>query len=176
MLRSVFSMRKWGLIIPIGVVIVLVAFVYFYTAGRTSAANEDPLAFSHQAMVRLKIDCLFCHTEATRSPAAGMPSVQKCMGCHEVIDTANPKIKILAGYWQRQEPIEWARVNRLPRFVYFSHQVHIAAGYNCERCHGDVGHMTVAVPVVEMNMGWCLNCHKQQPNEAKLTDCFVCHQ
>lgn len=174
--RSIFSVRRWGLVITIGVGIILVLLVYFYSAPRTSAANEDPLEFNHRAMLQFKIECLFCHSEATRSPAAGMPTVQKCMGCHDVIATENSEIKILAGYWERQEPIEWTRVNKLPRFVYFSHQVHIAAGYNCERCHGNLHRMTVAVPVVKMNMGWCLSCHKQQPNKEKLIDCFVCHQ
>jgi len=89
----------------------------------------------------------------------------------------SPEILELAGYWDRQEPIRWARVNQLPRFVYFSHQVHVvAAGLNCERCHGDVGQMKEARPVVKMNMGWCLGCHEEQPNGAQLRDCIVCHQ
>ncbi len=48
--------------------------------------------------------------------------------------------------------------------------------FNCERCHGDVGHMQEARPVVRMNMGWCLSCHETQPNAAQLRDCVVCHQ
>jgi hypothetical protein len=30
--------------------------------------------------------------------------------------------------------------------------------------------------VVTMDMGWCLDCHNQQPNKAQLRDCVVCHQ
>jgi c(7)-type cytochrome triheme protein len=83
----------------------------------------------------------------------------------------------LTGYWNRQEPIPWVRVNRLPRFVYFSHQVHVVGGgLNCERCHGDVGQMTAVRPVLSMNMGWCLSCHEQQSDAAQLRDCQVCHQ
>ena len=176
MLRSIFSVRRWELIFLISVVIILVLLAYFLVAEKTRAAGEQPLAFNHQAMVQIGIDCLFCHTDAPRSLAAGMPSEEKCMGCHNVIATDNPEIQKLAGYWQRQEPLEWVRVNALPRFVYFSHQVHIAAGFNCEPCHGDVGHMAFAVPVVKMNMGWCLSFHKKQPDEAQLRDCVVCHQ
>jgi c(7)-type cytochrome triheme protein len=176
MLRSILSARKWEVIITIGVVVILVPLAYFSSVARTRAASEQPLAFNHQAMVRLGIGCLFCHTDAPRSLAAGMPSEQKCMGCHHVIATDNPEIQKLSTYWERQEPLQWVRVNALPRFVYFSHQVHIAAYLNCERCHGDVGHMTVAVPVVKMNMGFCLDCHNQQPNAAQLRDCVVCHQ
>ena len=36
------------------------------------------------------------------------------------------------GYWARQEPIPWVRVNVLPRYVYFNHEVHVNAGKNCE--------------------------------------------
>jgi hypothetical protein len=87
-----------------------------------------------------------------------------------------PVIKQVAGYWDRQEPIPWVRVNQLPRFVFFSHQVHVNGGQNCEFCHGDVGHMTVAVPVVRMNMGWCLNCHEKQSPDRRLEDCLICHR
>ena len=53
---------------------------------------------------------------------------------------------------------------------------HTAPGGNCETCHGDVGHMSVDQPVVQMNMGWCLNCHEKQPNAPQLMDCVICHQ
>ena len=100
------------------------------------------------------------------------------MGCHDAIATGKPeKISELKGYWERQEPIPWERVNQVPRFVYFSHQVHVVVGgLNCERCHGDVGHMAEARPVAKMSMGWCLSCHEQQANAQQLKDCVVCHQ
>lgn len=158
------------------VLALLAASVFFLTA-RSRAAPEPPIEFNHQVMVQVGITCLFCHTDATRSPAAGMPSVEKCMGCHSVIATQAPAIQQVAGYWQRGEPIPWPRVNQLPRFVYFSHRVHVvAAGLNCERCHGDVGQMAEAQPVARMDMGWCLGCHNRQPNKDQLRDCIVCHQ
>ncbi len=143
---------------------------------RVKAAPQESIAFSHQAMVQAGVTCLYCHADARRSPAAGMPSVEKCMGCHRTIATDNPEVQKLAGYWNRQEAIPWPRLNRLPRFVYFTHRVHIAQGLNCERCHGDVGHMELAQPVVLMNMGWCLSCHNSQPNAGQLRSCVVCHQ
>jgi hypothetical protein len=169
-------MRRFGIIF--GAILVVLIAAYFLFAPKTQAASqEQPIAFNHQVMVQLGIDCVFCHTEARRSPAAGMPSVELCMGCHKIIGTSSPEIQKLTGYWQRQEPVPWVRVNKLPRFVYFSHQVHVVAGgLNCEQCHGDVGHMSVAQPVVKMNMGWCLHCHEKQPNAPQLMDCVVCHQ
>jgi hypothetical protein len=149
---------------------------YMLSTARTQAATQQPFPFNHKIMVSQGIDCLYCHSDALRSPSAGMPSIQRCMGCHSVIATDSAAIKELTGYWDRKEPIQWVRVNQLPRFVYFSHEMHLHAGLNCENCHGDVGNMTVASPVVNMDMGWCLDCHKQQPNADQLTDCMVCHQ
>jgi hypothetical protein len=165
---------------PIGgalIVASLLAAGFFFLSAQGRAASEPPIEFNHQVMVQAGIPCLFCHTDATRSPAAGIPSVEKCMGCHDSIATGSPVIQTVADYWRRSEPIPWPRVNQLPRFVYFSHRVHVVAGgLNCERCHGDVGQMAEAQPVVKMNMGWCLDCHSQQPNRDQLRDCIVCHQ
>jgi hypothetical protein len=65
-----------------------------------------------------------------------------------------------------------------PDFVYFSHRPHVAAGLNCEQCHGDVSQMAEAEYQGDQNMGWCLSCHRQQAPEkqVKLTDCATCHK
>lgn len=142
------------------------------------AAPPQPVAFRHRAHIEAGVQCLYCHSSATRSDVAGIPSVQKCMGCHTTIATDNKAIRVLTDYWERGEPIPWNRVNHQPEFVYFSHQPHLGAGVNCETCHGDVGSMGVARPVVNMDMGWCLNCHLDQPEEqaARLADCLICHK
>ncbi len=174
-IRSVPNTIK--IVIAVVVVLIVLAAIYFGLVAPTQAAPQQPINFPHNAMVPLGITCVYCHTTATRSPAAGMPSVEKCMGCHKIIATSTPRIQQLTGYWQRQEPVPWVRVNQLPRFVYFTHEVHVTVGgLNCERCHGNVAQMTVDVPVVRMNMGWCLGCHESQPNGAQLRDCVICHQ
>jgi hypothetical protein len=159
------------------VILLALAAVLVFAVANTQAAPAQPIAFNHESMVQKGIPCEFCHTGVTKSPVAGIPSVAKCIGCHQTNDTNSPEIAKLAGYWTRQEPIAWVRVNQLPRFVYFSHQVHVVnAQLNCERCHGDVGHMTVTRTAVTMNMGFCLSCHQQQPNARQLTDCLTCHK
>lgn len=174
-LRTVRTRRLAALVVII--VVVLGAVFLIFTGTQAQAAPQQPIAFPHDAMVQAGVPCLFCHKDATSSPSAGMPSVEKCMGCHDVIATSSPEIQKVAAYWKRQQPIPWVRVNALPRFVYFSHEVHVtAAGLNCETCHGDVGHMTIDVPVVRMNMGWCLSCHEKQANAPQLMQCETCHQ
>jgi hypothetical protein len=66
----------------------------------------------------------------------------------------------------------------MPDHVYFSHQPHLLAGLNCETCHGDVGQMDGAHLTINMDMGWCLDCHLEQPEDqvARLADCLACHK
>ena len=43
---------------------------------------------------------------ATGADAAGISSVQMCMGCHKIVAAeGNPEVQKLLGYWLRQEPI-----------------------------------------------------------------------
>ena len=46
--------------------------------------------------------------------------------------------------------IQWNRVYTLPDFVRFTHKPHIAAGVQCQECHGDVKTMDRIVPVHEI--------------------------
>lgn len=170
-------MTRWLTVIFLLIIAGLVVGVIL-TRAQVLAAPDQPIAYSHQTHVEAGVPCLFCHSSALRSDIAGIPSVQKCMGCHAIIAADSKEIQALAGYWERGEPIPWKRVNQQPDFVYFSHQAHLGSGINCETCHGDVGHMTVARPVVKMDMGWCLDCHlkQPQPEAARLSDCLACHK
>ncbi len=168
-------LRRTGMSLIGFAAVVILALLFL--GPKPKATAEQPIKFDHEAMVQQGVQCLYCHPDALHSQAAGMPSVQRCMGCHKVIATESPEIKELAGYWERQQPVLWERVYDLPRFTYFSHRMHVTVGgLNCEACHGDVGHMEVAQEAVKMNMGWCLDCHEAQPNAHQLRDCVVCHQ
>jgi c(7)-type cytochrome triheme protein len=168
-----FIVRYVGFVV---VVLVGVGILYFIWGPNSLAAPAQPMSFPHQRMVGAGVQCLFCHTTATISPAAGIPSVQKCVGCHNVIARNTPAIQTLFNdYWNPKKPIPWVQVNRLPRYVHFTHSVHVNSGINCERCHGNVGQMNEDYQVVRMNMGWCLSCHNQQPNREQLRDCSICH-
>jgi hypothetical protein len=162
----------------IAVLIILIAAVLFIYVKNTNAAPAQPISFPHKVMVGAGVPCLYCHAYAIKSLVAGIPSEEKCMGCHNVIATTAPPIVTLrTQYWDKKQPIEWVSVYKLPRFVYFSHQAHVSgAGLNCETCHGNVAQMNEAVKVVNTNMGWCLGCHEKQPNANQLKDCVVCHK
>lgn len=180
-LRAILSrVRPWQLIAAGLLIVVLLGAAGWFLVNQAMAANApaQPIEFPHSRMVRVGVTCTYCHSAATKSPAAGMPTVERCMGCHTIIKPDAPEIKKLAVYWKEQAPIPWVRIYNLPRFVFFSHEVHVSgAKLACEKCHGDVGNMDYPTrKVVDMNMGWCLDCHSQQPNAPQLRDCVVCHR
>ena len=135
--------------------------------------GAQPIDFSHRRhVVHAGIDCQFCHAYARRGPVAGIPSVERCAGCHRTILSERPEIERVLGYWEREEPIPWIRVHDLPDYVRFSHKAHVRAGVDCATCHGDVASMAVARQVESLSMGWCVDCHVER--EAS-RDCVVCH-
>lgn len=145
--------------------------VALFTKPRSAPAQ--PIAFNHRVHAeQYQIPCLYCHVFATRSPVAGIPSVERCMGCHKLIATTRPEVIKLKGFWTRGEPIPWFRVHSLPRFVYFSHKRHVLRGIPCQACHGEVEKMELVRQVAPLTMGWCVECHRKE--QASL-DCLTCH-
>jgi mono/diheme cytochrome c family protein len=163
------------------------------------AAPRQPIFFSHVIHAgSFQIGCQYCHADARRSEYAGLPSVERCMGCHKIIGaTDNPEIAKLHGYWQRGEPIPWVRVFKVPEYVHFPHKAHIRSKIECQQCHGAVERMRVvgaetgrSLPNDMLNlvglrpsprpltMGWCVECHRKE-NAVRKTkaplDCATCH-
>ena len=58
-------------------------------------------------------------------------------------------------------PLTWIRVNDLPDFVYFSHQIHVKQGVGCTTCHGAVDKMPLLYQTQSLQMEWCLDCHRK---------------
>lgn len=137
----------------------------------------QPIPFSHRvhAGVR-KIPCQYCHASARRSQTAGVPSVQRCLGCHMKVGGEQPVLAAVTQPWTdtKQPPgeIVWNRVYTLPDFVRFAHRPHILAGVACQECHGPVETMDRVVPVHDINMGFCISCHTER-HVSK--DCSICH-
>jgi len=135
---------------------------------------EQPLPFSHRFHVTEKrISCVFCHGGAINTARAGVPPVETCMLCHSRIIITYPQIEKLRAHYDQKRPIEWVRVNDVPEFVYFDHEVHVRRGFDCGRCHGDVAHMDRLAPAYDLQMGFCVQCHRD--NHASV-DCLTCHR
>ncbi|MEJ5240300.1 MAG: cytochrome c3 family protein [Anaerolineales bacterium] len=166
----------------VGVIIFALIVMTLIAAGirQNQAVPEQPIQFPHNLHVGLGIQCLYCHPGAARSPNAGLPTQNKCWGCHQQIAKQTPELAKLAQYVQNNQPIPWVPVAIMPDFVRFNHRPHIAAGLNCETCHGDMSKVTIAQNPQVMNMGWCLNCHREMTQNdpvkrEKLLDCSTCH-
>lgn len=135
--------------------------------GRTKDYMPDqPIKFSHKVHAgQNKIDCKYCHSIATYSKSAGLPSSNLCMNCHKVVKSGMRSGKFEINKIYRAEesgkPIEWVRVHKLPDHVFFSHAQHVAAGkVECQTCHGPVETMDLIKQVSDLSMGWCVNCHR----------------
>jgi hypothetical protein len=103
------------------------------------------------------------------------------------------------GKWQIQprdesqaKPIEWQQIHREPEHVQFRHNRHVAAGIDCNYCHGnlrsdnpvkveeidklylvpDTRWWKYGLPTQKLEMGWCIKCHRE--NGAS-QDCLTCH-
>ena len=137
-------------------------------------APEQPIAFPHTVHAgTLQLPCTFCHLFAERSRHAGVPPLEVCMGCHRTVATDREEIKKLTRHYEDKKPVEWNKVYVLPDFIYFSHKRHVKAGLACAECHGDVPGMLRIRRVRNLEMGWCVSCHRER--NAPL-DCVTCHK
>ena len=126
---------------------------------------EQPIPFSHEHhAVELGIDCRYCHNGVEKSASAGYPSTQTCMSCHSQIWTQSPLLEPLRESWRTKTPLKWNRVNAVPDFVYFPHNIHINRGISCNNCHGPIQKMQLVYKAQPFQMRWCLNCHRNVEN------------
>ena len=134
----------------------------------------QPIAFNHQLHLKNDMQCTSCHAGVTEGPDAGIPSVTFCMACHQEVATNNPEIKKLTAYAAKEQDIPWKPVYWFypSEHVRFWHAPHIRAGVDCQNCHGDMTQQTVAVRSKNLNMNFCITCHRAKSVSA---DCTTCH-
>jgi mono/diheme cytochrome c family protein len=162
-------------------------------------APRQPIFFSHVIHAgSFQIPCQHCHADARRSSSAGLPSVERCMGCHKIIGAQdNPEIAKIHEHARRGTPIPWVRVFKVPEFTFFPHKPHVRFGIACQTCHGPIERMRVVGANTgpsladdllrltglrpaprPLTMGWCIDCHREQnaSRDARAPlDCVTCH-
>ena len=145
----------------------------FHTRALEERVNQ-PIHFSHDVHVnKVGLQCAHCHQTADKSPQAGVPPLSVCMECHKNVKKDSPEVKKLTEHWEKQEPVEWSKIHRVPWHVRFDHKRHVQAGVDCTVCHGEVKAMSQVRQMRSLEMGWCVRCHEQ--NNAP-TDCLACHK
>ncbi len=123
--------------------------------------REQPVPFSHEHHVGgLGIDCRYCHTTVEYSSFANIPPTKTCMNCHSEMWASSPALEPVRESYRSGKSIEWTRVNDLPEYVYFNHQIHVAKGVGCVECHGRVDRMPLTWQAAPLTMEWCLDCHR----------------
>ena len=157
-------------------------------------------------MEGLGLDCTFCHRTVTTQANAGVPPVNFCIACHQVIGAANnPELTILrdaanltnsvgqsaktvkslqdSGATPEEldgtSPVNWRRVHRLPDHVRFVHEPHIR--YLTQNPSVVTG---VTDGVAEGAAKVCSTCHGnvaamqqvEQVEPLKMGQCVDCHR
>jgi cytochrome c553 len=171
----------------IGTVVLLCLAVYGFNFGVTEVAVQQgyaptqPIKYSHKLHAGdLQIDCKYCHSTAEKSKQASVPSVNTCMNCHQVVQLRDrydgeisPEIKKIYAamdynaddktYGPNPKPIRWIRIHNLPDHAFFNHSMHVkGAGVTCQTCHGPIQTMEVVEQYATLQMGWCINCHRER--------------
>lgn len=122
---------------------------------------DQPVQFDHRHHVRDDgVDCLYCHSGARKTPYAGIPATEVCMGCHAQVWPDSVQLEPVRRSYFSGEPLRWERVHDLPDYVYFNHSAHVNKGIGCVSCHGRVDRMALDYQVASLAMGWCLDCHR----------------
>ena len=135
---------------------------------------QQPIPFSHkQHAGTARIQCRQCHTIPDPGDFATLPATAKCMECHTAVKKDSPAIQQLAGFHKDSKPVPWARVYRLPDYMFFSHKEHVTkAGATCEACHGPVSEREVMRRERDISMQACMECHRAK--SASIA-CDYCH-
>jgi len=157
----------------------IAVFVVGTAAGLLAASRptDQPFPFNHAAHSG-KSDCILCHRGARSEARAGLPSFDRCTGCHATApgrtpgEDAEEKWRSLQ---QAEQAPRWNRLYEVPSHVYFSHRRHVTlGGISCTQCHGDIGASDrpprFAAPA---SMRSCLTCHER---EQVTVDCTACHR
>jgi hypothetical protein len=184
---------------PVGTVLGLMVLARSPLGHASHEPIAQPLEFDHRHHNSDDgIDCRYCHEGAWLGPYAGVPPLERCMGCHSQVWNDSPQLKPLRDAYASNKPIAWSRVHRIADFAFFNHSVHVAAGVGCSTCHGRIDHMAVVEQVAPVNMGWCIDCHRDArgkirpsdritdmswvpeassaPARAPRTECVTCHR
>jgi hypothetical protein len=165
----------------VAVLVVISPMIWIRTpyAGDTHDALQQPIEFDHRHHVRDDgIDCVYCHDTVETDAYAGLPSTERCMGCHGQIWPDSPELAPLHESWRRHTPIRWKRLNALPAYVFFHHGVHVQAGIKCDTCHGPVEDMGRVWRAHNLTMDFCMECHRKYAGRSinRLTTCTACHR
>jgi hypothetical protein len=83
------------------------------------------------------------------------------MTCHSQIWQDAPMLKPVRDSFAQGNPLQWNRIYRLPKYVYFNHSIHVNKGIGCTSCHGPIETMPLTAKSQPFYMRNCLACHRE---------------
>ncbi|MDP3938677.1 MAG: cytochrome c3 family protein [Deltaproteobacteria bacterium] len=141
--------------------------------------RAQPMRFSHKAHFE-ESTCEGCHVYVMEHRAAGTPTLENCLDCHDGVQSEKPEDQKeeekLIVYEEEEREIPWVPLPPLPPNTYFSHYRHATLEeVECATCHGDIAESLSLPgnPPYEFTMKWCMDCHEE--HEAS-NDCLLCHR
>lgn len=169
-----FVFPKWSNKVALGVVIALLlaplyvgallAYGLHPTTLNVGYQPAQPVPYSHALHVgQLGMDCRYCHNTVEKAGFAAIPPTDTCLNCHREksgIWSTSAKLAPIYNSAKTGQPVKWVKVHDLPNYVFFNHSAHVNSGVSCVECHGKVNHMDVVWQTQPLNMGWCLECHR----------------
>ncbi len=128
---------------------------------KVGVAIPQPVPYPHNLhVVTLGLNCRYCHASVDQSTFADIPPSETCMTCHSQIGKTSAALQPIRDSYSTGTRVSWSRVNVVPEFAYFDHQIHIAKGVGCETCHGRMDKETTAVRAKYFYMVTCTRCHR----------------
>jgi hypothetical protein len=103
-------------------------------------SRPQPVDFSHKVHAeKAGSACEDCHAFRADGTFSGIPTLDKCAGCHAApMGSTVAEKKFIDQYVTPNREPQWASYARQPENVYFSHIAHVKlARLKCEQCHGD---------------------------------------
>ena len=71
--------------------------------------SDETIDFTHKKHLDAGVQCLFCHPGALNGMVASIPSVQKCVGCHQNIQVTSEEgqatVDQLMRFWEEGRPL-----------------------------------------------------------------------
>jgi hypothetical protein len=157
-------------------------FVFFVLGGASflglqhAAAPTQPIAFNHAKHVSNGVACTDCHAGVQSQAKATLPSIDTCMGCHQVALTSSREEERIRTTAAAGQELNWVQLTQTAPYIFFSHRRHVAVAHlPCAECHGPMEQATTPPdgPFRVFKMADCIGCHQQHGVNA---DCNDCHR
>jgi len=148
----------------------------------------QPVDFSHRIHAdKAGAKCEDCHSLRADGTFAGVPSLDKCSGCHAAaMGSSVQEKRFIDSYVTPNREIPWQVYARQPENVNFSHAAHIKLAHlDCAECHGPQGASSTLGPArVDRISGYsgsahfqsmdaCEDCHRRRRAD---NSCLTCHK